>query len=120
MADQVGGFGADQNINHTTYSLGASKSNSLLIFMWSNTSGKPGSSGAIMKAIYCNQIQMSYTNTLWRMQQYGTKAGCTAPLKPDLAALKCPAESSGIYVDVDNVRSLHFSPPPFTVPFDTP
>ena len=99
----VGGFGADQNINHTTYSLSASKSNSLLIFMWSNSSGPPGSMGAINKAIYCNQIQMSYSNTLWRMQQYGTAAGCTAPLKPDLAALRCPPASSGIYIDVEKL-----------------
>jgi hypothetical protein len=67
---------------------------------------QPGSPAAIQKAIYCNQIQMSYSNTLWRMQQYGTAAGCSAPIKPDLAALKCPPKSSGIYVDVDQVRIL--------------
>ena len=74
---------------------------------------QPGSRAAIQKAIFCNKIQMSYKNTLWRMEQYGTAAGCSAPIKPDLAALKCPPKSSGIYIDVDQVSCLngHSSPP---------
>ena len=99
----VGAFGADQNYNHSTYSLAASKSNSWIDFGWSNGTGKPGSRAAVTKAVNCNQIMMSYKNTLWRMQQYGTKQGCPAPLKPDLKALKCPPAESGIYVDVDNL-----------------
>jgi hypothetical protein len=101
----VGAFGADQSINHTTYSLAASKSNSLIVFGWNNGTGKPGSRTFIDKAIYCNQIAMSYKNVLWRMAQYGTARGCPAPLKPDLKALKCPPADSGIYVDVDHLQN---------------
>jgi hypothetical protein len=57
-------------VTRSRYSLAASKSNSLIIFGWSNATGKPGSKRFIDKAVYCNQIAMSYKNTLWRMAQY--------------------------------------------------
>jgi hypothetical protein len=94
----VAAYGADQNVNHTTFSLNASKSNSLM-FLVPNTLGdispplpplgRPPSARAIqLRDQYCKQLQMSADNVLWRWNQYGKARGCAKPpvLDPSVCA----------------------------------
>lgn len=89
----VAAYGADNNVNHTMYSLQSSKTNSLMvlipntlnnIFLPLPPDGKPPTSSAIqMRDEYCAQHKLSSANVLWRWQQYGKAMGCPEPPQLD-------------------------------------
>lgn len=79
----VGTYGADQNENHTDYSLASSTGNSLMVL----TPGFNHSQGW-RKTHYCNQLVVSNKNAEHRYTTYGKQKGCPAIPRLDLKVLK--------------------------------
>eukprot|EP00039_Didymoeca_costata_P011882 m.168568 g.168568 ORF g.168568 m.168568 type:complete len:843 (+) comp15320_c0_seq10:13-2541(+) len=80
----VGAFGADNNFNHTAYSLQSSKTNSVMML-----SPNFNQSKGWMKNAACSQLKMSYSNALYRYNAYGKEMKCAAPPPVNYEALKC-------------------------------